>query len=111
MQTVLLGLHGIVFILFGFRGIYPVMPFYNTLLIFLIFLSFSGSPVETNGARAVTVSGGAGDVSPFARSSAFRAFRASRFSFCLIACFEGCAEVKIRYLANMYAIQTSSSMF
>lgn len=82
------------------KEVFVRITFYNTLLIFLIFLSFSGSPVETKGARGVTASGGAGDVSPFARSSAFRTFRASRFSFCLIACFEGCAEVKMRYLVN-----------
>ena len=63
----------------------------TTLLRFLIFLSFSGSPVETKGAREAAAGGG-GEASPRAFSSALRAFAFSRFSFCLSACFEGAAK-------------------
>lgn len=64
-----------------------------TLLRFFIFLSFSGSPVEMNGARGVVAAAAGGEVvSPLAFSSALRALRASRFSFCLIACFDGAAK-------------------
>lgn len=76
-----------------------------TLLIFLIFLSLSGSPVDTNGVLLVAAveAGLGGDTSPCAFSSALRALRASRFSFCFIAAFDGPA-VNVQNVLDQFPI-------